>query len=303
MTGHQENSPSSSCRATYLVSTRSADNLKIMTYAGTVLTKVGSVLLIHYGRVKHSKIYVIACCSMTRWEKYVTHWTFEVYTFYIFHILPFDLFQVYLSHLKPRYTFAMPSNVRQVGAISRIKSDSVLLEDGCEVEVDTILMCTGYAYSYPFLDDKCGITVGRDRITPLYKHLIHTQYPTLCIPSITKISLPFPHVDHQIRFFLKTLDGSMVLPSKDEMDADIRADYERRLESGMPHRYAHRMGKKLLREYHTDLSQLSGIRPIPPVIFNMFEYGLDRLFGDYMNFKNDSFTIIDDEKFESRRET
>ena len=216
-------------------------------------------------------------------------------------IPPFDLFQVYLSHLKTRYPFAMPSNVHQIGALSLIKTNSVLLEDGCEVEVDTILMCTGYAYSYPFLDDKCGISVDRNRITPLYKHLIHTQYPTLCIPCIGKATTPFPHIDHQIRFFLATLDGSVVLPSKEEMDADTRADYERRLESGMPHRYAHRMGKKLLREYHNDLSKLSDIRPIPPVIFNIFDYVIDRLVGDYTNLKNDSITIIDDERFESKR--
>ena len=220
---------------------------------------------------------------------------------YTVNIPLFDLFQVYMSHLNTRYPFAMPCNVHQVGAISRIKSDSVLLEDGCEVEVDTILMCTGYAYSYPFLGDKCGITVDRDRITPLYKHLIHTQYPTLCIVGISKYNVAFPHVDHQIRFFLATLDGSFALPSKDEMDADTRADYERRLESGMPHRYAHRMGKALLREYHTDLSKTSGIPPIPPVLFNIFEYVVDNLLGDYMNYKNISIQIIDDEKFEGRK--
>ena len=216
---------------------------------------------------------------------------------------PFDLFQVYLSHLNKRYPFAMTSNVHQIGALSLIKTNSVLLEDGCEVDVDTILLCTGYAYSFPFLDDKCGVTVDRDRISPLYKHLIHTQYPNLCIPCIGKATLPFPHIDHQIRFFLATLDGSVVLPSKEEMDADTRADYKRRLGSGMPHRYAHRMGKKFLREYHTDLSKLSDIRPIPPVIFNIFDYVIDRLVGDYTNFKNDSITIIDDERFESKRGT
>ena len=185
---------------------------------------------------------------------------------------PLDLFQVYFSHLNTRFHFAMPSNVHQIVALSLIKSNSILLEDGCEVDVDTILMCTGYAYSYPFLGDKCGITVGRDRITPLDKHLIHTQYPTLCIVGICKYTVAFPHIDHQIRFFLATLDRNY------EMDADTRADYERRLESGMPHRYAHHMGKARLREYHTDISKTSGIPPLPPVLFNVYEYVVKKPF-------------------------
>ena len=48
----------------------------------------------------------------------------------------------------------------------------------------------------------------------------------------------------QLQFAIAILDGSLKLPSKDEMDADTERDYQQRLMEGLPHRYAHYMGKR-----------------------------------------------------------
>ena len=44
------------------------------------------------------------------------------------------------------------------------------------LEMDTILLCTGYHYTFPFLSPECGVNVSEDeRVTPLWKHLTHTR--------------------------------------------------------------------------------------------------------------------------------
>ena len=82
------------------------------------------------------------------------------------------------------------------------------------------------------------------------------------------------------------------------MNMDENADYERRLESGMPHRYAHYMDAERLRQYHTDVSEMACIPRLQPVLFRILEYVLNRIAEDFMNHRNDSIIIIDDETFE-----
>ena len=93
----------------------------------------------------------------------------------------------------------------------------------------------------------------------------------------------------------------MVLPSQEDMDADTRADYERRLGMGMLHRHAHLMDPKLYREYENDISELAKIPPLPPVLFDMYDYIIPLYCDDYPNYRKDTYTIIDDENFEYKK--
>ena len=85
------------------------------------------------------------------------------------------------------------------------------------------------------------------------------------------------------------------------MDADTRADYERRLAVGMHHRHAHLMDPKLYREYENDIAELAQIPPMPPVFFKIYEYIFDRYLNDFPNYRQGIITIIDDENFEHKQ--
>jgi len=65
--------------------------------------------------------------------------------------------------------------MQQAMAISELKTSSVVFGDGREESVDTIVLCTGYLYSFPFLHPLCHVTIGKAGVTPLYKHIIHTS--------------------------------------------------------------------------------------------------------------------------------
>ena len=149
---------------------------------------------------------------------------------------------MYLSHRNPKLASKLPENVEQVGGIQSINGKSILLQDGMDLGVNTLLFCTGYSYKYPFLAKSKLIKISEDeRVMSLYHHMIHTAYPTLSFIGIPKLICPFSFFDRQSHFILATLDGSLKLPSREDMDAIEADDFKKRLESGMPARHCHHM--------------------------------------------------------------
>ncbi|CAH1780409.1 unnamed protein product, partial [Owenia fusiformis] len=205
--------------------------------------------------------------------------------------------KVYLSHNKAPLLAALPSNMVQVPGISHLKEHSVVFKDEKEVPLDLLLLCTGYHYTFPFLSEKCHIDTTDERVSPLYKHLIHTEFPTLALMGLCKTICPFPQFDCQVRFFISSLDGSMVLPSAKEMRKDTNRDFEWRAEElNMPARHAHHMGK-LQWEYNDELAYLGNFTPIPQVIRMLYDAVHQRRFTDIMLYKKDNYELVGPKEF------
>ncbi|XP_074574496.1 flavin-containing monooxygenase FMO GS-OX-like 8 [Curcuma longa] len=95
---------------------------------------------------------------------------------------------------------------------------TVVFADGSSVVADTILYCTGYSYSFPFLDTKGIIHVDEKRIGPLYEH----TFPPSLAPSLSFVGIPnkfviFRFFESQARWIAQVLSGRRKLPSADEM--------------------------------------------------------------------------------------
>ncbi|KAG6526728.1 hypothetical protein ZIOFF_016729 [Zingiber officinale] len=95
---------------------------------------------------------------------------------------------------------------------------TVLFADGSSVVADIILYCTGYSYSFPFLDTKGVIHVDENRIGPLYEH----TFPPSLAPSLSFVGIPnkfiiFRFFESQGRWIAQVLSGKRKLPSADEM--------------------------------------------------------------------------------------
>ncbi|KAL8226309.1 hypothetical protein R6Q59_000142 [Mikania micrantha] len=67
----------------------------------------------------------------------------------------------------------------------------VVFVDGSWITADTIIYCTGYSYSFPFLDTKGAIVVDDDRVGPLYEH----TFPPNLAPSLSFIGIPRKYCD------------------------------------------------------------------------------------------------------------
>lgn len=204
--------------------------------------------------------------------------------------------EVTLSHNKPRLVTPLPNNVQQNQGITRADEEGFLFDDGEYWETDAIILCTGYLYTFPFLSSDCHVTVTDSHVTPLYKHLIHTEFPSLCFIGLTSQVLPFPQFDFQVRFFLSTLYGTTNLPSREEMDADTQADLAWRLEQGMPSRHAHKMGP-LQWQYNLEIHERHGVELLPPVYEKLFSDVRQRRLRDFITFREDNYSIVDSENY------
>lgn len=80
---------------------------------------------------------------------------------------------------------AFPANVQLAGDVKSFSANSVHFENGDEEQIDSVLFCTGYTYSFPFLSVDCGLCVkDKYMVQPLYKHLININRPTMAIVGL-----------------------------------------------------------------------------------------------------------------------
>lgn len=145
-----------------------------------------------------------------------------------------------LAHLGP--------NVQQVGQIRRFLVEergvefSPLESDGdndgegtneakeketrTEKDIDAILYCTGYLYTFPFLTtfaDPPLITDGR-RVHGLAKHFLHINHPTIAFPGLPIKVIPFPLSEAQGAVLARLWSNELPLPSRSVLEEWERAD-------------------------------------------------------------------------------
>ena len=58
------------------------------------------------------------------------------------------------------------------------------------------------------------------KISPLFKHMIHINFPSLCFIGIPIQICPFPQFDLQVQLFVKSICGEWTVPSKEDMNQD-----------------------------------------------------------------------------------
>ncbi|RAL09161.1 putative flavin dependent monooxygenase [Aspergillus homomorphus CBS 101889] len=98
-------------------------------------------------------------------------------------------------------------------------SRAVRFADGqVEGEIDAIVFCTGYLYSFPFLSslDPPIITNGR-RVLNTYQHLFYIHDTTLVLSVLPQRVIPFPLSENQAAVFARVWSGRLGLPPRDEM--------------------------------------------------------------------------------------
>lgn len=103
-------------------------------------------------------------------------------------------------HLPAQVRNAYLDNVDQKPDVAQIIDDGgVHFYDGSVEYYDTILFCTGYQYTFPFLSPKCQINVDDNHVTTLYKHVININHPTMFIIGIPFATIISPLFDLQVK--------------------------------------------------------------------------------------------------------
>lgn len=111
-----------------------------------------------------------------------------------------------------------------------LDGQGVRLKDGrVETDIDAVVFCTGFLFSYPFLHDlqKELITAGRG-VHGLYKHIFCVQHPTLVFPGLNTQVVPWPLSEAQAAVFSAVWSNNLSLPSVEEMEQWSRELYQRK---------------------------------------------------------------------------
>lgn len=93
----------------------------------------------------------------------------------------------------------MPKNLKQVAGVVSADGDTLTLKDGSTVRADAFILCTGYKHILPFIDEKSGVRVEDNLVSPLYKHLINIEHPSMCFMGVPALVIHFPNFYMQVR--------------------------------------------------------------------------------------------------------
>lgn len=87
-----------------------------------------------------------------------------------------------------------------------------------EEDVDAVVFCTGYLYSYPFLSSlKPPIISDGKRTHHIYKHIFYNCHPTLAFVGLPQKIIPFPLSESQAAVVARVWAGRLHLPDIEEM--------------------------------------------------------------------------------------
>ena len=206
---------------------------------------------------------------------------------------------VYLCNRHDPLVCKLPDNVEDMPGIAELKVDgTVCFEDGRERHVDSIILATGYLYSYPFLTEESGIKVENGkRVTPLYKHTFNAIHPSIAIVGVNFGLLPFPAFDLQVQWILSVWKGDNKLPDTQEMLRDVEETYQDRLREGLPpHKAGHYLGS-IQWDLFQQFAELGGVEPLEPVIEMLYKDAQHRRVHQLMDYKHLNYRIVSKDSF------
>ncbi|XP_039441096.1 uncharacterized protein LOC120421863 [Culex pipiens pallens] len=176
--------------------------------------------------------------------------------------------------------------------ISKLTPTGVEFVDGTAINCSVIIYCTGYRFTYPFLSVDCGITVEDNHVTPLYKHVININHPSMALIGVPFYCCPTQMMDLQARFCIQYFTGSRSLPSRSDMLADTEADLEERKRRGLPKKWMHKLVDDMQFKYYEDLARTAGIVPLEATVEKMFTECMRRRMLDVQNYRDDEFEVV-----------
>jgi cation diffusion facilitator CzcD-associated flavoprotein CzcO len=107
--------------------------------------------------------------------------------------------------------------------IERIDGSTVRFVDGTSAEVDTIVWCTGYKITFPFLDESVLGTAGNH--VPLYRRVVHPERPGLYfIGLVQPLGAIMPIAELQSEWVADLLEGEAALPEPARMERAIERE-------------------------------------------------------------------------------
>jgi dimethylaniline monooxygenase (N-oxide forming) len=135
--------------------------------------------------------------------------------------------------------------------LERIDGPTVRFVDGTSAAVDTIVWCTGYRITFPFLDSELLGTAGNQ--VPLYRRVVHPRRPGLYfIGLVQPLGAIMPIAERQSEWVADLLEGRAALPRPEAMERAIERE-----DRAMRKRYVASTRHTIQVDFHTYMRGLA----------------------------------------------
>ncbi|KAI4323506.1 hypothetical protein L6164_023104 [Bauhinia variegata] len=147
--------------------------------------------------------------------------------------------------------------------VEHVQEDgSVTFADGSSIHADAIIHCTGYRYSFPFLETHGAVSVEERWVAPLYKHVFPPSLaPSLAFIGLNYLEAIFHVIELQSKWVAKVLSGKAKLPTEEEMMISIQNLNQLLEEKGFPKEYVHTL-QPFQADYKNWLAAQCGLPPV-----------------------------------------
>jgi Flavin-binding monooxygenase-like len=173
----------------------------------------------------------------------------------------------------------------------------LVLRDGQVIEdVDELMLCTGYAYSMPFLSENCGLRITPDgrAIHGLLMQCVCEKHPTLSVLGIPYKIIPFPLFQDQVQFVAGLLMGTVpfdVTPeSLQRISEEERIERENR---DLPAKYIHCLDSHQW-DYRRRLAEWTGGEAPTESVREIHEDATNARKNDPLRYRSRSYVILGD---------
>ncbi len=193
---------------------------------------------------------------------------------------------------------AIPKNFILAPRTSCIDKDgSVLLDNGNRLLVDSIVLCTGYQYDFPFLSEDCRVRVSSHRVQPLYKHIFNIHNPSMAFIGLNLQTLQLLIFDTQMKLVCAVYSGSVILPAKDAMMEDEEHDFQERLRSGLLPKDVHVLGDDTW-QYCKNLAEIGRFDCHDDLLIHekVYAHVASMRNNEVATYRNYNYVIVDKEK-------
>lgn len=210
--------------------------------------------------------------------------------------------QVYLSHgsHSERISIHRPSNLSEIGIITHVDDDGTLhhARDGDRngLTVDSILACTGYVKTIPYLGlipgkgTLAGVHIWPDgrSVRGLVRHCVAREDATLVFIGLPQRMIPFPTFQEQVAFAIQVLKGNITSQQlkrlADDEDAVARDDKTFQV-----------LGKRQW-DYICDMAVLAGRKAINPSLIELSWHSSKQRGKDPARYRKTEYTLAGEGK-------
>lgn len=109
-----------------------------------------------------------------------------------------------------------------------VQDRTVKFVDGSmDTDIDAVIYCTGYLYSFPFLESLHAPLIRTGEcVENLYQHIFYRPQPTLAFGVLVQKVIPFPMAEAQAAVIARAWSGRLELPDSAQMAAWERRTLE-----------------------------------------------------------------------------